>query len=404
MKPAGRDRTHLTYCTNIHPGETWAEVRANLSEHVVAVKNRIAPDVPFGVGLRLSGRAAAELDTPAAFEELAAFLESESLYVFTINGFPHGSFHGTRVKEDVYRPDWLEPERLDYTNRLASLLARLLPDEDGLVGSVSSVPVAFRPRIGDETAAATAAALVLEHTAFLHRLRESSGKTVTLALEPEPCCHMETTAEAVAFFETHLFCDAAITRFAELTGLGKRVAEDAVRRHVGVCLDTCHAAVEFEDADESLARLDAAGVQVGKMQLSCGLVARPETTAAREELRAFADDVYLHQVVADDGNALTRYVDLPEALAALEAGSRAAIDAEWRIHFHVPLFRRRLGSFANTQPFLERILHAFSARPFTTHLEVETYTWDVLPAEYRDEPVVDAIARELRWVLERLAA
>jgi sugar phosphate isomerase/epimerase len=397
MRLGAAGRPHLTYCTNIHPGETWAEVRANLARFTVAVKAKVAPDVPFGVGLRLSGRAADELAAPAALDELRAFLAAEGLYVFTINGFPHGTFHGTAVKEQVYLPDWLDERRLAYTDRLATLLATLLPAD--VEGSVSTVPGAFKPRVRSAEDAAAMADRMLRHAATLHALRERTGRTVTLALEPEPCCHLETIAETVAFFETHLFSAGALARLGALTGLSPAASATLVHRHLTVCLDACHMAVEFEEVGETLDALAGAGIRVGKIQVSAGLdvALTPETRAA---LTPFAEGVYLHQVVERRPGDLARWVDLPDALAATDAGT----PHEWRIHFHVPLFREQLGPFRNTQPWLRTLLDIVRTTPVSPHLEVETYTWDVLPEEYRREPIVDAIARELRWVRERLEA
>jgi hypothetical protein len=119
---------HLSYCTNIHPGETWPEVRENLERYLVPVRERVATGRPFGVGLRLSAESARAVGERAALNELKEFLRAHDLYVFTINGFPYGPFHGRPVKEQVYLPDWLDPERLAYTDRLADILAALLPD------------------------------------------------------------------------------------------------------------------------------------------------------------------------------------------------------------------------------------------------------------------------------------
>ena len=392
----GPGRAHLTYCTNVHPGETWPEVRASLARDVAGVKRRIAPSAPFGVGLRLSDTAARALEAPAAREDLAALLHAEGLYVFTINGFPYGPFHGRPVKERVYRPDWLEDERLAYSNRLATLLAVLLPD--GVDGTVSTVPGAFRARAGAPGAAGAMAARLVDHAAHLHALRERTGRTIALALEPEPCCVLETVAEALEFFETAVLAPAARARFARATGLAPAPAEDALRRHLGLCLDVCHAAVEFEEPDDVVARVRAAGVRIAKVQLSTGLRVDAPDDAARAALRAFANDVYLHQVVVRGPGGLTRFLDLPEALA------RAGDGGEWRIHFHVPLFRRTLGRFENTQDVLARVLALHAAGPLATHLEVETYSWGMLPPEHRGSDVVDDVARELRWVLDRLAA
>jgi sugar phosphate isomerase/epimerase len=398
--PGPRER-HLTYCSNIHPGESWAEVRENLERYVLPVRERVAPGEPFGLGLRLSARAARTLSEPDRLEELRDFLRLHDLYLFTLNGFPYGTFHGEPVKEEVYLPDWLQAERLDYTNRLADLLAALLPE--GLEGTISTVPGAFAPRVAGEADAARIAAAMAAHVAHLLRLRESTGRRIALALEPEPCCHLETVAETVEFFERHLFAPAAVAALAREAGLSPTTAEAALREHVGVCFDACHMAVEFEEPAAALAAFRRAGIRVPKVQVSAGL--RVELGAGDERvlaaLGAFADDVYLHQVVErrPDG-AITRYLDLPEALAA--AARAPAGPREWRIHFHVPLFRERLGLFESTQGYLRELLPLPGEGTECAHFEVETYTWDVLPPEYRQEDVVAAVARELEWTAARL--
>jgi len=356
---------HLTYCTNIHAGESWAEVRANLETHVVAVKARVCPDAPFGVGLRLSARAAREL--APEIDAVRRWLDNAGLYVFTINGFPYGAFHGVPVKADVYRPDWLDDERVAYTNLLGDLLARLLPD--GVAGTISTVPGCFRERAGDPAEMAKRMRACAAHFAAIEA---RTGKHIVLAIEPEPCCVIETIAEVITFFTLHL----------------RNVS------HIGLCLDTCHAAVEFEELGEAMDALWVANVEIAKVQLSSGLAV---AFADRAALAPFGDAIYLHQVVARRGHELARYPDLADAFAA-----DAPAD-EWRVHFHVPLFRSELGALSSTQAFVADILRHHREHPVTAHFEVETYTWDVLPAEYRGEPIVDAIARELRWVIERLA-
>lgn len=397
MKLAAPGSPHLTYCTNIHAGETWAEVRANLERHVVRVKAAVAPDRPFGVGLRLSAVAAAALAEAEELERFRSFLHDHGLYVFTINGFPYGPFHGTRVKEDVYLPDWLDDARLQYTDQLAGLLAALLPD--GLEGTVSTVPGAFKGRVRGAADEARMAEVMVRHAAGLHRLRERTGRMVSLALEPEPCCHMETVDETVRFFEGHLFAAPAAALFGRLTGLGRGESEAALRRHLGVCFDACHMAVEFEDAAAGLAAFRRTGIRVGKVQVSAGLRVRmdPGDRALVAALRPFAEGVYLHQVVERRDGQLVRYLDLPEALEAAARDGRGV--REWRIHFHVPLFREELGPFASTQDYLRGVLDLLRREAHTPHLEVETYTWDVLPEAFRREDIAVAVARELQWVL-----
>ncbi|MEO6528119.1 MAG: metabolite traffic protein EboE [Gemmatimonadaceae bacterium] len=393
---------HLTYCTNIHPGESWAEVRDNLVRYLVPVRERFAPGAPFGVGLRLSAESAEALDDPEALEELREFLRAHDLYVFTINGFPYGPFHGRPVKEAVYRPDWLQPERLAYTNRLADILAAVLPV--GMEGTISTVPGAFAPRVNGERDAERMAQAMLDHAAHLVHLHATTGRRVVLALEPEPCCYLETIAETVEFFARHLLSPRAISSFSATTGLDALAAESAIREHLGVCLDTCHMAVEFEEPAQVLDTLDAAGIRVAKVQVTAGLrvLLAGDDAEALGALAAFADDVYLHQVVerrADGG--LSRYLDLPQAIAA--AGERTAEELrEWRVHFHVPVFRERYGQFEGTQAYVAEALREVRERTACTHFEVETYTWDVLPEEFRREGIVAAIVRELEWAEERV--
>lgn len=395
-------RPHLTYCTNIHPGETWAEVRENLSRYLVPVRERFAPGRPFGIGLRLSGVASKVLAHPDVLAEFRAFLDAHDLYVFTINGFPYGPFHGRPVKEDVYLPDWLDPERLRYTDRLADILAALLPD--GVDGTISTVPGAFAPRVSGEADQAAMARAMLAHVAHLVRIRASTGRRVALALEPEPCCFLETFDETVDFFTRHLLSPVAIGALAESTRLTRAESERAIREHLGVCLDTCHMAVEFEDPASVLAQLKRAGIRVAKVQATAGLraVLRGDATAVLDALGSFADNVYLHQVVERraDGT-LRRFLDLPEALQAARAKPTTE-SREWRVHFHVPVFRERYGEFEGTQAYVADAIRLVRERSDCAHFEVETYTWGVLPEEFRPEDIVTGVARELEWAAAQL--
>ncbi len=386
----------LTYCTNCHPGESVRDLMEHVNRYASAVRAHVAPHEPFGIGLRVSHEASLALEDRGSLDALRDALATHGLYVFTINGFPYGRFHGARVKERVYRPDWLERDRLLYTDRLARLLSDLVPE--GAIGSISTVPGASKDRANDSDSIARMGSLLVEHAATLVDLERKSGRTICLAIEPEPCCFLETVEETVAFFEDALLSRHACANLVRRTNIAPNEAEAALRRHLTVCFDACHAAVEFEDPDEAVERLARAGLRIGKLQLSAGLrIDRPD--AARAELERFADDVYLHQVVARRGDSLVRYLDLPDALR----DPAAANDEEWRVHFHVPIFARELGAFASTNDFLEALLARHRKAPLSPHLEVETYTWDVLPPELRLGSVVESIARELSWVKERLA-
>ena len=383
----------LTYCSNIHAGESWPEVRDAIRSALPQVRRHLGAAGPLAIGLRLSARAADELAQPPVLDAFREFLRDGDYYVPTINGFPFGAFHGERVKENVYLPDWRDRNRVEYTNRLADLLATLLRDRGLETGSVSTVPGAFKGHMHSAEDPAAIAAGILDHAAHLAALRDATGVTIVLAVEPEPACFIETTREAVDFFTRFLLDDSFVRSVSPLT-------IDQVRRHVGVCFDACHMAVEFEDHAASLAALDAAGIRVPKFQISSALrVSDPSAeSAGRRALARFAEDTYLHQVVARSDRGLCRYVDLPDALDG-QSGT-----GEWRIHFHVPVFLRTLGALDTTQPDLEAVLDLVKQRTDAPCLEVETYTWDVLPAEHRTLDLSEAIARELSWTRARLEA
>ncbi len=379
---------HLAYCTNVHRGETWAETFAALERHTLPVRQRVAPGRSYAIGLRLGQRAAAELAAPATLAAFKAWLARHDCYVFTINGFPYGSFHGTRVKEQVYAPDWSTPERLAYTLQLFELLAQLLPP--GVAGSVSTVPASFKPWVVAEPARLEK---IFGHLTACGRaiaaLAARTGHDLHLGLEPEPCCHLETTEETVRFFAAWRASDPAVDR-------------EGLLRFVGVNYDCCHLAVEFESAREALDRLAAAGLRLSKLHLSSALRVRPDA-AGRAALAAFAEPTYLHQVVvgpAGGGEVRRRFVDLPDALATVAS----APDDEWRVHFHVPLHAAPGAPFSDTRDHLEAALDWLAAHPGACgHLEMETYTWEVLPAALR-VPIEDQLAGEYAWTLAALQA
>lgn len=388
------NNAHLTYCSNIHPGETWDEIYANLKRYLPAIKRQVVPDQPMGVGLRLSAAGVDGLLSGDRLQDFRDWLDQQELYVFTLNGFPYGAFHGSRIKDAVYRPDWREPARLDYSNRLAEVLAALLPE--GMDGSISSVPGAYQAHLTDVGDMVRMVAQLVQHAVHLYRLHETTGHVISMALEPEPGCLLETSDDAVAFFTGHLFAHAATQQTMALTGLDEAAAQALLHRHLGLCLDACHAAVAFEEPDVCLAQLRQANIPIHKVQLSAGLSVAPPGPEQRAALAPFAEDVYLHQVVVRSNQGLKRYADLPDALADDSTAD------EWRIHYHVPIWAERMGAFATTRPWLETLLDLHRQSPISAHWEVETYTWSVLPESLRPGSVDAAIAQELQWGKERL--
>jgi sugar phosphate isomerase/epimerase len=306
------------------------------------------------------------------------------------------------VKEAVYLPDWQDEERLRYTNAAADILAQLLPDDLTIAGSVSTVPGAFKPVVTSQAIVERIASLMLRHAAHLVEIKRRTGSHIALAIEPEPFCFIETIDEAVAFFSTYLFSRQAITNFAALSKTTMARAEESLRSHIGICLDLCHAAVEYEEPAEAVGKLGRAGIAIAKVQVSSGLRLPDVDGSTRALLRPFDDGVYLHQVVERSAAGFVRYRDLADAFAALDKNER--LPREWRVHYHVPLFLDDLGHFSSTQSFVRDALALHRQKPFTDHLEVETYTWGVLPESYRTGDLVGDIAREISWTVQQLSA
>ncbi len=393
----GSGHVHLTYCLNIHAGETWAEHLQAIRGPACRVRDLLGGAAPFGLGLRLGARAAAELDDPAALRDAAHYLASERLYVFTINGFPYGTFHGTRVKENVYAPDWTKPERVDYTLRLARILAALLPA--GVPGSISTVPGTYRAWVqpGDE---GRIMAQLMSVVAALARLEEETGRRICLALEPEPDCLWDQVSQIVAAFGGDLV-GQALPALARDLGRRPAQAEALLRRHLGVCLDTCHQSVLLEDPGTALDELERHGIAVPKIQVSAAPIFAT-SPAGLERARSFIDPCYLHQscLTAADGTR-HRFADLPEAIAAAAA---LAGPGELRTHFHIPLCVAGGAGFRSTRDDLDAGFWRRVATGYAPHLEVETYTFAVLPPELRSMPVAENIAAELTWTRRALAA
>jgi sugar phosphate isomerase/epimerase len=377
---------HLAYCTNIHRGESWAQTFDALQKYTLAVRDRVCSGEPYAIGLRLGADAARELADPATLIAFRRWLDSEGCYVFTINGFPYGRFHGARVKEQVYAPDWTTLERVDYTNLLFELLAELVPA--GVDGSVSTVPGSFKEFITSDEQVQAMRANLWRCIEYVGRLGDQTGKKLHLGLEPEPLCYLETSAETATFFDQMR---------------DEHPGDPRLHEHLGVNYDTCHLAVEFEEPTDVLRRFREHDIRVSKLHFSSALKVTADA-ATRSALREFQEPVYFHQVVARgiDG-ALKRYRDLDAALASQPAAPNSA--DEWRIHFHIPLHFEPATLFRTTRDHLVGVMDALAAEPaLCSHLEMETYTWEVMPPELKNRSVVDQLVAEYDWTLGELRA
>jgi hypothetical protein len=356
----------LSYCTNVHPGRSVVEVDRGLDQYTAALRENYG--APLAAGLWLAAPVIAELR--ADHRMLAAFrdgLVRRRLSCHTLNAFPYGDFHSRRVKENVYLPDWADRRRLEYTLACARVLAHLL--DEGVEGSISTLPLAFKgfPHPADEFDRWSD--LLLEAASVLDRLRSETGRLVRLAIEPEPCCLLETTDESIGFFN-RLWSRAADSEQLAIA-----------RRHLGLCYDVCHQAVEFEDIPASIRKLAAAGVRINKVHITCAIeLESPGTNeAGRRALAGYAEGRYLHQTFARTHTGkIVHQLDLAEGLALNPPPEFRDAEA-WRVHFHVPVNAERLGPLRTTRRELCQALATVAELDYAPHLEVETYTWEVLP-------------------------
>ena len=374
---------HATYCLNIHPGESWEENLAAIREQVPQVRACLGHEGEFGLGMRLSAQAASELAIPGRLREFASFLADQGLYVFTVNAFPYGTFHGTRIKEDVYAPDWTSVERVGYTLHVARILATLLPE--GVTGTISTVPGTYRSWTRPETLGDIVHNLS-RTVAELATLETETGRRIQLALEPEPDCLWDTATDCARLFNQD------IPRLAE-------IPESRVQRHLGICLDTCHQAVIFDSPTASLRCLLDAGVPVAKIQVSAAPIF-PCSKLGLAQAASFVDECYLHQTaIRQQDGTVQRFPDLPQALAAAQA---LPPESELRTHFHIPLCVDRWETMRSTRNGLDGEFWQLARQAGIDQFEAETYTFNVLPPALREQSVAENVAAELRWLREAL--
>lgn len=369
----------LSYCTNVHPGRTLNEVLTGLAQFTLPIRAQFGH--PLAAGLWLAKSVIDELADDRELGRCTEWLASQKIPVYTLNAFPYGDFHSDRVKEQVYLPDWTQPIRRQYTQDCAVVLAHLLPAD--VEGSISTVPLGFKALATSPDFVTRCLDPLIDLARFLADLKQHHDRTVRLAIEPEPLCVLETTPETLSFFD----------RLRERASARKSLAE--VQEHIGICYDVCHQAVEFEDVAASLRALAAAEIRINKVHISCAIEVRGAGTDSdlRAALKQYIEPRYLHQTFGRTPDGVVSYLDLDSQLTDSPSAAFQSADI-WRVHFHVPVDAERIGKLGTTRADLIEALKVIPELSYAPHLEVETYTWEVLPGGGRTE-LATGFAREL---------
>ena len=395
----GKGLGHLTYSTLVHQTDNWEQLWKSVNTYLPAVKARVAPGEKFGVCLRTSAPSAELLSQePGKVADLKQFFKDNDLYLYTANAFVYGVFKKQVIKEDVYEPDWATPERREYTKKVANLLAELAPE--GINPSIQSAPLGFKPKGTGPDIVKAYTENVVDVVAHLVKLEKDTGKIVTLGLEPEPRCYLETTDETITYFQDYLFAPQTAEHLAKKAGIHPADAAAAMKKFMGVVFDIGHQSVGYEDIPASLHKLVAAGVPIVKLQEAASMHIPDVTQEKVDALQAFAKTIYLSQTCQKKDGKYTWFLNLEDAF---EDWSKNPGPREWRTHFHVPVFLTELGhGFGTTRFGLEQALAVHKKTPLSTHLEIETYTWDVLPDHLKTGDIVEYVTRELDWVKGQL--
>ncbi|MEO9511775.1 MAG: metabolite traffic protein EboE [Flavobacteriaceae bacterium] len=393
------DYYHLTYCTNIHPGENWKVTFDSLKAYVPIIKAKVAPDKKFGLGLRLSNEASKTLGLGEDLEDFKKWLDEQGIYVYTMNGFPYGNFHGERVKDMVHAPDWTTRERVIYTQRLFNQLSYLLPHS--LSGGISTSPISYKHwHKTDELkkkALADGARHMMEIVVQLFQIEKETGKYMHLDIEPEPDGLLENSDELIAFFSNYLL-PIGNPMLRNKLGLNPEESENCIKKYLTICYDVCHFSLAYEEPKDTFHKLVANGIKVGKIQVSAALkilFSGSDTDSIWESLKKFDEPTYLHQITEKRKEGVKTYTDLPELFKERKSFS------ELRAHFHVPIFLEKFDGLSSTQDQILKVIKFLETNRLCDHLEIETYTWEVLPIDLKKE-LSDSIVREIEWLKARL--
>lgn len=400
MKLDNYKQFDLTYCSNIYSSDTWNDIFVNLKKNIPKISSKLSINKPFGIGLRLSNKAATQLlenNNIVVFQE---WLNENNYYVSTINGFVYGNFYNTNIKDKVYKPDWTTLERANYNNLLIEILSKLCPI--GKEIGFSTAPLGYKfslnkeKETSDNNLVINYLLILLKKLIYIEKLE---NKTIHIDFEPEADCLLENIHDVINFFEKSLLINLA-SKLTEDLNITLPEAKNYILKHLRICYDICHQSVQFEDHLKNFEILNKRNIKIGKIQLSSALeinVKKHTLNNLKIDLDKFKDEIYLHQVVIKNfDGSFTKYRDLPEALENFSDNK----ESFWRIHYHLPIFAENYNNLFTTRKELQTIINFLKTSPITSCLEIETYTWEILPKELKFN-LIESIVKEYEWIIKQ---
>lgn len=400
MKLESYKQYDLTYCSNIYSADTWKDIFINLKKNIPKISSKFSSNKAFGIGLRLSNNAATQLlenDNIITFQQ---WLNDNNYYVATINGFVYGTFYNTEVKDKVYEPNWTTIERANFNLTLIEILSKLCP-KGGDIG-FSTSPLGYKfglHKKNNESLNDLTVQYLLVLIKKLVDIEKKECKTIHIDFEPEADCLLENIYDVVNFFEKFLLTNVAFKLTKELN-VTLNEAKSYILKHFRICYDICHQAVQFEDHTKNFEILNTSGIKIGKIQLSSALeinVKKNNLNNLIIDLNKFKDKVYLHQVVIKNlDGSFHKYRDLPEALENFDNSN----ESFWRIHYHLPIFAEKYNNFFTTSKEIQTVINFLKSSSITSCLEIETYTWEILPEELKLN-LIESIVREYKWIIKQ---
>lgn len=400
MKLDNYKQFDLTYCSNIYSSDTWNDIFVSLKKNIPKISSKLSTNKPFGIGLRLSNNAATQLlenNNIIVFQE---WLNENNYYVSTINGFVYGNFYNTNIKDKVYQPDWTTLERASYNDLLIEILSKLCPIGKEIGFSTSPLGYKFSLNKEKETSYNN---LVINYLLILLKkliyIEKLENKTIHIDFEPEADCLLENIHDVINFFEKSLLINLAY-KLTEDLNLTLPEAKNYILKHLRICYDICHQSIQFEDHLKNFEILNKRNIKIGKIQLSSALeinVKKHTLNNLKIDLDKFKDEIYLHQVVIKNfDGSFTKYRDLPEALENFVDNK----ESFWRIHYHLPIFAENYNNLFTTRKEIQTIINFLKTSYITSCLEIETYTWEILPKELKFN-LIESIVREYEWIIKQ---